>query len=322
MEGSDVPVEYAPADFDGWDLERVNDLFPNDKAGELSNAEWNELTKRVAASTRLNDLEELKRYEIGKIYDEIVAERGADPLEWKVDYIHAGLLESQTVVAASEVDAINLVTASTNGEVGPRSVTSINGCAISEEVYTAATRANRSEEVFDVEYQEGDGFCHSFFKARDGDEAARKAMVKHNLHPRDIVGATKCNESLGKIQHRLIWANGETLLRERGHEFLTGSMLEEIPDLYATESTPLADKMIHAHYFSSNGDWYIAELDKNEGGIAFGHCDLGVGYPEWGEVSLTELEGVRSQYGIAAVERDLDFTPATAKQLGLTRDDN
>jgi hypothetical protein len=264
MEGSDVPVEYAPADFDGWDLERVNDLFPNDKAGELSNAEWNELTKRVAASTRLNDLEELKRHEIGKIYDEIVAERGA----------------------------------------------------------TATTPANRSEEVFDVEYQEGDGFCHSFFKARDGDEAARKAMVKHNLHPRDIVGATKCNESLGKIQHRLIWANGETLLRERGHEFLTGSMLEEIPDLYATESTPLADKMIHAHYFSSNGDWYIAELDKNEGGIAFGHCDLGVGYPEWGEVSLTELEGVRSQYGIAAVERDLDFTPATAKQLGLTRDDN
>lgn len=264
MEGSDVPVEYAPAEFDRWDLERVNDLFPDDAAGELSTPEWNELTKRVAASAKLNDLEELKRYEIGKIYDAIVAERGD----------------------------------------------------------TAAAPANRSEEVFDVEYQEGDGFCHSFLKARDGDEDARKAMVKHNLHPRDIVGATKCNESLGKIQHRLIWANGETLLRERGHEFLTGSMLEEIPDLYATESTPLADKMIHAHYFSSNGDWYIAELDKDEGGIAFGHCDLGMGYPEWGEVSLTELEGVRSQYGIAAVERDLDFTPATAKQLGLTRDDN
>jgi hypothetical protein len=264
MEGSDVSVECAPADFDGWDLERVNDLFPDDAAGELSKSEWNELTKRAAASAKLNDLEELKRYEIGKIYDAIVAERGE----------------------------------------------------------TAMAPANRSEEVFDVEYQEGDGFCHSFFEACDGDEAARKAMVKHNLHPRDIVGATKCNESLGKIQHRLIWANGETLLRERGHEFLTGSILEEIPDLYATESTQLADKMIYAHYFLSNGDWYIAELDKDEGGIAFGHCDLGMGYPEWGEVSLIELEGVRSQYGIAAVVRDLDFTPATARQLGLTRDDN
>jgi hypothetical protein len=260
MEGSDVSVAYAPAEFDGWDLQRVNDLFPVDDAGELSSSEWNELTKRVAASTELNELEEQKRHEIGKIYDAIVAERGA----------------------------------------------------------TAAVPATRSEEVFHVEYQEGDGFCHSFLKARDGDDAARKAMVKYNLHPRDIVGATKCDESLGAIQHRLIWANGETLRRERGHEFLTASMLEEVPDLYATESTPLADKMIHAHYFSSNGDWYIAELDKDEGGIAFGHCDLGMGYPEWGEVSLTELEGVRSQYGIAAVERDLDFTPVTAGQLGLT----
>ena len=57
--------------------------------------------------------------------------------------------------------------------------------------------ANSSEEVFDVEYQEGDGFCHSFLKARDGVDAAHKAIAKHNLHPRDIVGATKCDEPLG-----------------------------------------------------------------------------------------------------------------------------
>jgi hypothetical protein len=259
MEGSDVPVAFASVEFDGWDLQRVNDLFPIDEAGELTSSEWNELAKRAAASTVLNDLEELKRYEIGKIYDTIVAERSV----------------------------------------------------------RSAMPANSSEEVFDVEYQEGDGFCHSFLKARDGVDAAHKAIAKHNLHPRDIVGATKCDEPLGVIQHRLIWANGETLRRERGHEFLTASMLEEIPDLYATESVPVADKMIYAHYFSSNGDWYIAELDKDEGGIAFGHCDLGMGFPEWGEVSLTELEGVRSKHGIAAVERDLDFTPATARQLGL-----
>lgn len=268
MEGSDISVAHAPVEFDGWDLERVNDLFPDDEAGELSSSEWNELAKRAAASTELNDLEERKRHEIGKIYDAIVAERSASSQE------------------------------------------------------RAAAPANGPEEVFDVEYQEGDGFCHWFLKARDREDAANKAMAKHNLHPRDIVGATKCNESLGTIQHRLIWSDGKTLLRERGHKFLTGSMLEEIPDLYATESTPLEDKMIHAHYFSSSGDWYIAEIDKDEGGIAFGHCDLGTGYPEWGEVSLTELEGVRSKYGFAAVERDLHFKPSTAKQLGLTRDGN
>lgn len=160
MEGSDAGTVYALVEFDGWDRERVNDLFPDSEDSELSVSEWNELTKRVAASSTLGDIEDQKRHEIGKIYDEIVAERDTSPLEWKVDYIQGGNLETQTVVAASEVGAINLVTSSTNGEVGPRAITSVNGRGVSEEVYRAAAPANNPQRVFDVEYHEGDGFCH------------------------------------------------------------------------------------------------------------------------------------------------------------------
>lgn len=127
--------------------------------------------------------------------------------------------------------------------------------------------------------------------------------------------------SKGLVSHRAIWPNGETLRRERGHQFVTTEMLETIPDLYETEDTPLADKIVYAHFFSARGDWYITELDKEEG-LAFGHCDLGMGFPEWGYVSLKELEEVRSPMfpSMPAVERDIHYEPKTARELGLARD--
>src|SRR5436305_9880619 len=55
--------------------------------------------------------------------------------------------------------------------------------------------------------------------------------------------------------------------------------------------------------------WLLTEIDPDDPDIAFGLCDLGMGFPELGSVSLLELESVRGQLGLP-VERDLHFTPA------------
>ncbi|MCB1536269.1 MAG: DUF2958 domain-containing protein [Rhodoblastus sp.] len=52
--------------------------------------------------------------------------------------------------------------------------------------------------------------------------------------------------------------------------------------------------------------WLLTELDPEDEDIAWGLCDLGMGFPEFGTVSLRELEAVRGQLGLP-VERDLHF---------------
>jgi Protein of unknown function (DUF2958) len=51
--------------------------------------------------------------------------------------------------------------------------------------------------------------------------------------------------------------------------------------------------------------WLLTELDP-DGGLAFGLCDLGMGEPELGYVSLAELRTVRGKLGLP-IERDLHF---------------
>jgi Protein of unknown function (DUF2958) len=51
--------------------------------------------------------------------------------------------------------------------------------------------------------------------------------------------------------------------------------------------------------------WLLTELDPENPDIAFGLCDLGMGTPELGYVSLEEIESVRFR-GLG-IERDLHF---------------
>jgi hypothetical protein len=51
--------------------------------------------------------------------------------------------------------------------------------------------------------------------------------------------------------------------------------------------------------------WLITELDPEDPDIAFGLCDLGMGFPELGYVSLNEITNVKTRFG--GVERDLYF---------------
>lgn len=52
----------------------------------------------------------------------------------------------------------------------------------------------------------------------------------------------------------------------------------------------------------------LTELDPDEPDRAFGLCDLGLGFPELGYVSLRELAAVRGKLGLP-IERDRYFLP-------------
>ena len=52
--------------------------------------------------------------------------------------------------------------------------------------------------------------------------------------------------------------------------------------------------------------WLLTEIDPDDHDHAFGLCDLGLGMPEIGWVSLSELATVRGRLGLP-VERDLHF---------------
>lgn len=52
--------------------------------------------------------------------------------------------------------------------------------------------------------------------------------------------------------------------------------------------------------------WLLTELDPDDEDTAFGLCDLGLGCPELGQVSLRELSALRGRLGLQ-VERDRHF---------------
>jgi len=52
--------------------------------------------------------------------------------------------------------------------------------------------------------------------------------------------------------------------------------------------------------------WLLTEIDPEDPDIAFGLCDLGMGFPELGSVSLAEIASVRGPLGLS-IERDMHF---------------
>lgn len=52
--------------------------------------------------------------------------------------------------------------------------------------------------------------------------------------------------------------------------------------------------------------WLISEADPDDVDRFFGLCDLGLGFPELGYVSLAEISAIRGRLGLS-VERDLHF---------------
>ena len=54
------------------------------------------------------------------------------------------------------------------------------------------------------------------------------------------------------------------------------------------------------------GTWLLTEIDPDDETVAWGLCDLGMGFPEFGTVSLAELASYRGPLGLG-IERDLHF---------------
>ena len=52
--------------------------------------------------------------------------------------------------------------------------------------------------------------------------------------------------------------------------------------------------------------WLLSETEPEDPDIAFGLCDLGLGYPELGSVRLSVLKAHRGRLGLP-IERDLHF---------------
>ena len=57
----------------------------------------------------------------------------------------------------------------------------------------------------------------------------------------------------------------------------------------------------------ANATWLITEIDPDCPDIAFGLCDLGLGCPEIGSLSIAEVSKLRGALGLP-VERDLHIT--------------
>lgn len=75
-----------------------------------------------------------------------------------------------------------------------------------------------------------------------------------------------------------------------------------------TASGQTIDPLPVVKLFTPDGSatWLLTELTPNDPDIAFGLCDLGMGFPELGYVSLTEIRQLRGGLGLP-VERDLAF---------------
>ena len=76
----------------------------------------------------------------------------------------------------------------------------------------------------------------------------------------------------------------------------------------AAESGDGSDFKPVVKFFNPTGGqtWLITEI-ADDGDTMFGLCDLGMGSPELGYVSLNEIANTRGRFGLP-IERDMHFT--------------
>jgi hypothetical protein len=94
--------------------------------------------------------------------------------------------------------------------------------------------------------------------------------------------------------------------------------LDRIPRLYQTEDVPLADKLIHLHFFIGGCDWFIAEFDGSD--LFWGYAILNNDHmnAEWGYMSFTEMKEVKIR-GWLEIDRDINWQIRKASEIDLIR---
>jgi len=105
-------------------------------------------------------------------------------------------------------------------------------------------------------------------------------------------------------------------LRKSHMQLLPQEIAATLPPLYATEETPILDKMVYAKFFDpyTPWTWFVCEYDPKERSC-FGYV---IGQEkEWGYFSLTELESLKWPDGAPRIERDVNFAPIIFKDLNI-----
>ena len=64
--------------------------------------------------------------------------------------------------------------------------------------------------------------------------------------------------------------------------------------------------VVKLFYPAGPATWLLTELDPEDEDVAWGLCDLGMGFPEFGTVRISELEGFKGVAGLR-IERDKFF---------------
>lgn len=93
-------------------------------------------------------------------------------------------------------------------------------------------------------------------------------------------------------------------------KLLTNPQLEQmLANGKKAEADPAFDPHPVVKLFTpdANCTWLLAWLDAEDTDIAFGLCDLGMGFPELGSVRMSELETTKGLLGLP-VERDRHWT--------------
>ena len=82
--------------------------------------------------------------------------------------------------------------------------------------------------------------------------------------------------------------------------------LSTLPALYKTDGKKGDLPAVYLFTPAGAATWVIWEYDP-ETKVGFGLCDLGMGFPEIGYVSVAEIEDVRDSYGLAVeIDKGLD----------------
>jgi len=80
--------------------------------------------------------------------------------------------------------------------------------------------------------------------------------------------------------------------------------VQTMPKTYETDGA--TDPIVRLHYFVAGCDWYIVERDiENEQLQAFGKADLGMGFPELGYISITEITAAGAELDLHWSEKPL-----------------
>lgn len=79
----------------------------------------------------------------------------------------------------------------------------------------------------------------------------------------------------------------------------------------AAYDNPRLDPFPVVKWFNPCGaaTWLITELHPDDEDLAYGLCDLGMGMPELGQVSVRELASIRLMDGALGIERDPHWRP-------------